>query len=166
MKRIELVTESKCRNCGLLNELGCEIGDEPLCSHCDSTLTHEAEISYIDSCPLCDASFDEGKPFVFHSDTDCTRHWLCANCQHSPRGLFFADYEMFHPPERTVPRCCVCDSRAKLLVLTRNNEDGELLCHSCITSKVGLKMLQQHNEPSYLPGVREWFSRFLWRLRR
>lgn len=165
MKRIEPTIEEKCRQCGHVNNISGEIFDTVLCSQCGHSLEHEKEFTYYDNCPLCDTSFNEGKPYVFYVGEDQVTEWICSNCQHSPRGLFYTTYEIRNA-EKSPPRCCLCNAQAKLLVFTRRNQDGEPLCHNCITSKKGLKILKQHEEPLYIPGVREWFYRLHWKLQR
>jgi hypothetical protein len=124
-----------------------EIYRAPGCKQCGATLEHEALVTYNDNCPLCRVSYEAGKPYVFVVDASKVHHWICRNCEGSPRGEFHRRFEQSREGPKAAPPCCLCGAPSKLLAFTHVNPDGELLCEACSLSEAGKRMLKEHDEP-------------------
>ena len=146
MQQTEEVIEPTCRRCGFENDIGCEVDGDLPCTQCGATLFHETVVEYIDSCPLCNASYESGKPFFFKSDASGLTHWLCHPCLVSPRGMFYQEFEMAEETARPAPACRLCGGRSKLLVITHASNDGVFICEHCSSTQAGAQMLKEHYE--------------------
>ena len=149
MQRIESQTERICRACQFENELGCEIPDEVFCNRCDASLNHDVLVAYEDNCPLCNTSFDDGKPHVFWASSSGVQRWLCQECLFSPRGAFYQEFHL-HPSEpEAAPSCELCGGQPTLLPLTHSHPDGRLLCAACAETETGRQWVKEHYEPHW-----------------
>lgn len=145
MQRTETTVEPTCRQCGFENELACET-DGAQCSQCGAPLEHEAIVTYNDNCPLCGVSYEAGRPYVFVVDADRVYRWICQDCQESPRGTFYQEFEQGQAVPKAAPPCCLCGADATLIAFTHANEDGEFLCEPCSLSEAGRQMIKEHYE--------------------